>query len=115
MVDHDGAITAPRSSAPAKHVAAASGKVTCIINGAPEVIRATLLRPVTLSWYFPEPDDPAHSNIPRNSRSPGKPVRFVTFAPRSGLTLAPPPSQAKRTGQAFNRRCVRRGVARFAV
>jgi len=39
----------------------------------------------------------------------------VTFAPRSGLTLAAPPSQAEKTGQAFNRMCVRRGVVRFAV
>src|SRR3954452_14145837 len=99
MVDHDGAITAPRSSAPAKQVAAASGKVTCIINGAPEVIRATLLRPVTLSWYFPEPDDPAYSNIPRNSRSPGKPLRLVTFARWSALTHSPRTLRRKRQGR----------------
>ena len=30
--------------------------VTCIISGVPEVIRATLPRPVMLSWYLPEPE-----------------------------------------------------------
>ena len=32
--------------------------VTCIISGIPEVIRATLPRPVMLSWYLPEPEMP---------------------------------------------------------
>ncbi len=32
--------------------------VTCIISGCPEVIRATLPRPETLSWYLPEPEMP---------------------------------------------------------